>query len=79
MHLLCIFLYDSRYLEDFLEVLIREENEEVFVSNVEELKEVLALKLLLFKKLQMTIGRERKEPKLIFALVNREKKNRADG
>lgn len=74
MHILCIFLYNSRFLEDFLEVLVEEEVEEVFVSEAEELKEVLAFRLPVFKELQVTLGKRRKECKLIFALVDREEK-----
>ncbi len=74
MHILCIFLHDNRYLEDFLEVLLEEEIEEIFVSNAEELKEVLAFKFPLFKELQITMGGRRREPKIIFALVDKEEK-----
>ena len=74
MYILGIFLYDSRFLEDFLEVLLQEEVEEVFISEAQELKEVLAFKFPLFKELQITMGGKRKEPKLILALVREEDK-----
>ncbi|MBE0478389.1 hypothetical protein IBX65_04630 [Candidatus Aerophobetes bacterium] len=74
MHILCIFLHDINFLEDFLDVLIEEEIEEVFVSDAEVLKEILAFKFPLFKELQTTIGMRRKEPKIIFALIDDEKK-----
>lgn len=74
MHILCIFLHDQSFLEDFVDVLIEEEVEEVFVSDAENLKEVLAFKLPLFKELQTSIGGRRKEPKIIFALIDDEKK-----
>lgn len=74
MHILCIFLYDSRFLEDFLEVLLEEEAEEVFVSEAQELKEILAFKFPLFKELQITMKSRKEEPKLIMALVDGEKR-----
>jgi len=74
MYILCIFLYDSKFLEDFLEVLLEEETEEVFISEAQELREVLALRSPLFKELQMTMKSRRKEPKLIMAIVNGEEK-----
>lgn len=74
MHILCIFLYDNRFLEDFLEVLLKEEVEEVFVSESQELREILAFKFPLFKELQITMRSRKKEPKLIVALVDREDK-----
>ena len=74
MHALFIFLYDSRFLEDFLEVLLEEEIEEVFVSEAQELKEILALKFPLFKELQIIMRSRKKEPKLIMALVDDENK-----
>lgn len=74
MYILGIFLYDNRFLEDFLEVLLQEEVEEVFVSEAQELKEILAFRFPLFKELQITMGGRRKEPKLILALVKDEEK-----
>lgn len=74
MHILVIFLHDSRYLEDFVEILIGEEVEEVFVTDAKNLKEVLAFKFPLFKELQTTIGSRRKEPRIILALVEDEAK-----
>ena len=74
MHILCIFLHDISFLEDFLDVLIEEEIEEVFISDAEVLKEILAFKFPLFKELQATIGMRIKEPKIIFALIDDEKK-----
>jgi len=74
MHILCIFLHDQNFLEDFVEVLLKEDVEEVFISDAEDLKKVLAFKIPLFKELQTTIGSRRKEPKIIFALVSDEKK-----
>jgi len=74
MHILGIFLYDNRFLEEFLEVLIEEEVEEVFISEAQELKEILAFRFPLFKELQITMGGKRKEPKLILALVKSEEK-----
>ena len=74
MHILCIFLYDNRFLEDFLEVLVEEEIEEVFVTEAEELKELLAFRVPVFKELQVTLGRRKKECKLILAIVESERK-----
>ena len=74
MYILCIFLYDVMFLEEFLQALIEEEVEEVFISEAQELKEVLAFKFPLFKELQITIGSKKKEPKVIFALVDKEEK-----
>ena len=48
MYTLCIFLYDIMFLEEFLEALIEEEVEEVFISEAQELKEILAFKFPLF-------------------------------
>lgn len=74
MYILCVLLHDSKYLENFVEVLIEEEVEEVFVTDAENLKEVLAFTFPLFKELQTTIGDRKKEPRIIFALVKDEAK-----
>jgi len=74
MHILCIFLYDNRRLEDFLEVLLEEEVEEVFISDAEQLKEVLAFRFPVFKELQVALGGRKRECKLILALVDKEEK-----
>ena len=74
MYILCVFLYDSRYLEDFLDVLVEEESKEIFISEAQGLKEILAFKLPLFKELQIVMKTREKESKLIMALVDEEKK-----
>ncbi|MBC7190294.1 hypothetical protein H5U35_08885 [Candidatus Aerophobetes bacterium] len=73
MHFLFIFLYDSGFLENFLEELLQQEVEEVFVAEAQQLKEILAFRIPLFKELQTVIGTTRKESKIIFALVKEEK------
>jgi hypothetical protein len=71
MEILCVFLYDAHYLEDFLTVLIEDGLEDVVVGDVEELRELAAFRMPLFRELQ---GRfTSREFKLILALVENEK------
>lgn len=72
MVILCIFLYENRYLEDFMDVLIEEGVEDLLVAEAQELKEFLAFRMPLFKEFRASLGSRRKEPKLILALVKDE-------
>lgn len=72
MEILCIFLYENRYLEDFMDVLIEEGVEDLLVAEAQELKEFLAFRMPLFKEFRTSLGGRRKEPKLILALVKGE-------
>jgi len=73
MEILAIFLYDNRYLQDFLDALVEEGIEDVMIVEAQEIKSFLAFKMPLFKELQTTLGGQKREPKLIFALVEKEK------
>jgi len=64
MEILCIFLYESRYLEDFMDVLIEEGAEDLLVAEAQELKEFLAFKMPLFKEFRTSLGGPAKRTKI---------------